>query len=164
MSNSLNILVTGSSGFIGRAISTKLLSLGYAVVAPLRQPYLSTKAQDIYFERAKLCVVGPINSNTSWLSALTNVSTVVHCAALAHDKSSYGKASLAKYREVNVSGTIQLAMQSANAGVKRFIFLSTIGVNGNLSSVPFSETTDTNPHNDYALSKLEAERDRKSVV
>ncbi|GLP98285.1 UDP-glucose 4-epimerase [Methylophaga thalassica] len=87
------------------------------------------------------------------------VSHVVHCAAHVHVFQGDADSSVDSFCEVNSLGTINLARQAARAGVERFIFISTIGVNGNVSNdKPFSETDEPNPHNAYAQSKWEAEK------
>lgn len=91
-------------------------------------------------------------------AALRDQDVVVHCAARVHVMKDKSGDPLAAFRAVNVAGTLELARQAARAGVKRFVFLSTIGVNGHLTaSVPFTSLDQARPHSPYSISKHEAE-------
>ncbi len=103
-------------------------------------------------------VVGEIGLETHWGLALTGIDVVVHLAARAHvTKESYSNP-LAEFRSINTDGTLALARQAAEAGVKRFVFISSIGVNGNHNTRPFTEQDPPQPAEPYAISKLEAEQ------
>jgi nucleoside-diphosphate-sugar epimerase len=97
---------------------------------------------------------------TNWLAALQGVDTLVHCAARAHVLHDRAIDPLAEYRRVNVAGTLRLAEQAAAMGVQRFVYMSSIGVNGVLSPPDkvFTEADKPTPHNAYTLSKWEAEQ------
>jgi nucleoside-diphosphate-sugar epimerase len=151
-------LVSGSTGFLGRAISQKLLQIGQPVVSAVRKlPTLNVQFMDASDVTPNWKVVGSIDSETNWQSALDGVQTVVHCAARVHVSQEHAEVALKAYREVNVAGTLRLAKQASASGVKRFVFISSIGVNGNQSSQPFTESDLPRPHDAYATSKLEAE-------
>lgn len=157
MSESLT-LISGSTGFVGRALSQRLLQLGKPVVSAVRQlPTCGMQGMGGSGLVPNWQVVGSIDSQTNWLSALHGVQTVVHCAARAHVMQEHAADPLSAYREVNVAGTLRLAKQAAAVGVQRFVFISSIGVNGCQSSHPFTETDTPRPHDAYAISKLEAE-------
>ncbi|EOX1305299.1 NAD-dependent epimerase/dehydratase family protein [Vibrio cholerae] len=98
-----------------------------------------------------------MNASTDYRLALNNTNIVIHCAARAHVASHATVDSLAQFRAVNTEGTLNLAQQAAEAGVKRFIFLSTIGVHGISNTKPFLINDTPAPVEDYAVSKLEAE-------
>jgi nucleoside-diphosphate-sugar epimerase len=148
-------LLTGSTGFIGRHIAQGLSANGASGVMTVRTtPENSASA----YSGFRWHVVSDINSQTDWQPALHGVQTVVHCAARAHVMREHAADVLAAYREVNVAGTLRLAQQAAATGVKRFVFLSSIGVNGNQTDVPFDEAATPHPHDAYAVSKLEAEQ------
>ncbi|MGS0742063.1 NAD-dependent epimerase/dehydratase family protein [Glaciimonas sp. GG7] len=153
------ILITGSNGFVGCSLLNHLLDLNYGEVRA------STRRPDAAFrEDAKIYLVGDIGSQASWKDAVSGVECLVHTAALAHITNSKAIKPLAEFRRVNVDGALNLAHQAADAGVKRFIFISSIGVNGaETFSNPFSELSFPQPHADYALSKLEAEEGLKSI-
>jgi nucleoside-diphosphate-sugar epimerase len=148
------VLVTGADGFVGRSVLAKISS-HYYVKASVRRQTDSLVIADQIFE------VGEISGSNSWSSAICNVNTVIHLAAVAH-KSSVNQDYI---NEVNVNGTINLAKQAVDAGVKRFIFISTIGVLGNAtSSVPFNENSPSNPHSSYAESKFQAEMELLKIA
>lgn len=149
------VLVTGASGFVGGAVAQALLAAGQLVVAAVRQ-----KPSQAPLQHANLqCrAVGGIDNNTQWQPLLQGVNIVVHCAAHAHMMNEHTTDALAAYRQVNVAGTLRLAQQAAAAGVQRFVFISSIGVNGNHSAKPFTEACTPQPHDAYSLSKLEAEQ------
>jgi len=83
---------------------------------------------------------------------------VIHAAARAHIMKEDLADPVVEYRQVNVDGTVNLARQAAEAGVRRFIFISSIGVNGNINIKPFTEDDTPKPADPYAQSKLEAEQ------
>jgi nucleoside-diphosphate-sugar epimerase len=148
------VLVTGGLGFVGKAVVTGALVQGYAVRASTRQRVASPTSRIEYIH------VGDLGHATDWTSALEGVSTVVHCAARAHVLHDTEVDPTSAFRNANMHGSLSLARQAAAAGVKRFVFLSSIGVNG-MQTVPgcaFSEADQPEPHNAYALSKWEAEQ------
>ena len=104
--------------------------------------------------------VGDLGPTTDWLGALQGLDAVVHCAGRAHVMTDTATEPLTAFRTVNMDGTLNLARQAVDAGVKRFVFISSIGVNGAQTALgrSFSETNKPNPHNAYALSKWEAEQ------
>lgn len=144
------ILLTGSTGFVGSYLLVRLQKLpDYRVVSAVRSAFPSA-SHDVVS-------VGDIDGTTDYSSSLTGVSVVVHAAARAHVMRDEVAGSLAEFRKVNVEGTLNLARQAAVAGVKRFVFISSIGVHGLNSDNPFKETDTEAPHDAYAISKYEAE-------
>jgi nucleoside-diphosphate-sugar epimerase len=109
---------------------------------------------------AKYLCFGNLTLQTQWLDKLVDVHILVHLAARVHVMHDIETDPLIAFRAVNVEGTLNLARQAAAAGIKRFVFISSIGVNGFQSAVdkPFSESDQPKPHNAYALSKWEAEQ------
>jgi nucleoside-diphosphate-sugar epimerase len=103
-------------------------------------------------------VVGDIDNETDWSMVVKNQHLVIHTAARAHIKRGESWGPLSEYRRVNVDGTLNLARQAAAAGVHRFIFISSVGVNGGISASPFTESDTPNPVEPYTQSKLEAEK------
>lgn len=145
--------MTGGSGFLGRAILESLSGV-QTMRAAIRQPNLSTNM---------LCGVEIVEATLSpeqdWLIALSGISTIIHCAARAHVMKETSLDPLAEFRRVNVAGTLNLALQASRSGVRRFIFISSIKVNGEYTDIsrPFSSVETNFPVGPYAVSKYEAE-------
>lgn len=146
------ILVTGATGFIGTHLCPRLSDAGFEVVGAVRRTG-STRTGGITFIN-----VGEIGPDTDWSAALQKVSVVVHLAAHCHHSGESTEDASRCSGMVNLHGTMQLAEQAAQAGVKRLVFLSTVKVNGEMSgSNPFSEEDAPNPVGPYALSKWQGE-------
>ncbi|MCR1828854.1 NAD-dependent epimerase/dehydratase family protein [Pseudomonas oleovorans] len=151
------VMLTGSTGFVGSVLLAELKKLPeFHVVSAVRSA-VSPASDDVV-------VVGNIDGTTDYLSALNGVAVVVHAAARAHVMRDEVADTLAEFRKVNVDGTLNLARQAAAAGVKRFIFISSIGVHGLNSSRPFTETDSEAPHDPYAVSKYEAEQGLRKLA
>lgn len=149
----MKILVTGASGFVGNFVCTELSRLNHNVVRTYRAQ------QDIPFGM-KSVFINSLENDVNWSNALEAVDIVIHLAARVHVMHEFVIDPLAEFRKVNVKGTLLLAIQSAKAGIKRFIFISSVKVNGELTSLgkPFTENDPVNPQDAYALSKFEAEQ------
>ena len=157
MSNNrqIKLLLTGSTGFLGRALSGYLVNDSkYKIVLALRHE-LSKSIVD-----CESIVVGDIEAATDWKQALTSVDVVIHTAARAHIMNDTVADPLAEFRKVNTAGTLKLARQAAEAGIKRFVFISTVKVNGEMTLLnhPFSPEDSFIPNDPYSLSKYEAEQ------
>ncbi|KFJ93089.1 hypothetical protein JF55_02880 [Pseudomonas sp. 1-7] len=151
------VLLTGSTGFVGSVLLAELKKLPeFHVVSAVRSA-VSPASDDVV-------VVGNIDGTTDYLSALNGVDVLVHAAARAHVMRDEVADTLAEFRKVNVDGTLNLARQAAAAGVKRFVFISSIGVHGLNSSRPFTETDSEAPHDAYAISKYEAEQGLRKLA
>jgi UDP-glucose 4-epimerase len=149
------ILVTGATGFIGDRLVRRL-----AADSSFNGVVTATRRNIEVLPKGVLQVhVSDLSPNTNWSTALHGVEAVVHCAARAHVMKGEAKDPLQTYREVNVSGTLNLARQAARAGVSRFVFLSSIKVNGEATQPgkPFTADDKPAPLEPYGLSKLEAE-------
>lgn len=148
------VLVTGANGFVGSAVMKGLVSLSsIEPIAAVRSVKLG--ANETYGFQA----VGDISATTDWSEALVDVDVVIHTAARAHVMRDEVDDPLAEYRKVNVDGTISLARQAAETGVRRFIFISSIKVNGEETPLdkPFTADGPESPEDVYGISKMEAE-------
>lgn len=144
----MRILVTGADGFVGRGLCDLLQREGCEVVRVVR-------TQRDHGSVA----VGDIAAVRDWSACLRGVSAIVHVAARAHVLRETSAQPLEDFRKTNVVATVRLAEAAAAEGVRRFVFLSSIGVNGSESGArAFSETDVPLPSDDYAISKWEAEQ------
>lgn len=141
----MRCLVTGASGFIGRALAPYLRTQGYAV---------STWPRDATVFDFNIDNIAP--APAAWIERLNNIDAVVHLAGFAHQRSS--AAERERYFRVNRDGTLRLAAAARAAGVKRFIFLSSAKVFGEGGDVIYSDKTIPNPSDAYAQSKWQAEQ------
>jgi nucleoside-diphosphate-sugar epimerase len=149
------ILVTGASGFIGRALCAALAARGQPARRALRSPQAGP---------GEAVVLGDIGPDTDWRHALQGASCVVHLAARVHFVRETAPDPHAEYRRVNAAATQRLAQQAAQAGVRRLVFLSSVKVHGEASADrPFVETDPPRPADPYALSKWEAEQGLREV-
>lgn len=147
--NPVPTLITGANGFVGSSLCKHLLDLGYPVTGLVRQAPKHAYEQQ-----------GPYLINTSdWQPWLQDKQIVIHCAARVHVMHDTAQDPYQAFRAVNVDGTLALARQAAAAGVKRFVLISSIKVNGETTAPgqPFTETVVTPPTDPYGLSKYEAE-------
>lgn len=142
------VLVTGAGGFVGRALCQALAHEGMTVVPVVRDQPVSDQI-----------ALGDIGPETDWTRALEGCQVVVHLAARVHRLYDSADGALALYRQTNVQATEALARAAANAGVKRFIFVSSVKVNGeSTAGVPFTEDDPPRPQDPYGMSKWEAEQ------
>lgn len=148
-----NVLLTGASGFVGGAILQHLCQQGHVVTAAVRS---SSKkivgAQTVVF-------VDSLDGKTNWRECLEHIQVVVHSAARVHVMTERDSDPLGAFRKVNVEGTLNLARQAASAGVKRFVFISSVKVNGEhtLEGEVFTADDAPAPVDPYGISKREAE-------
>lgn len=153
------ILVTGASGFVGSRLMERLANQpGVLVLGAVRQSEPTLQAG--------LVAVGNIDGNTDWSKTLLGQQVVVHTAARAHIMDDMAADRLAEFRTVNAAATHNLARQAAEAGVKRFVFVSSIKVNGEHTptGVSFTEQDKPSPEDPYGISKLEAEQSLQQVA
>lgn len=144
------VLVTGASGFVGRELIAKLLAQGAHPVAGVRRD------SDVAVEQRLLPSLGEGGTFPS----LVDIDAIVHCAARVHVMEETDADPLAAFRRANVDGTLALARKAARDGVKRFVFISSIKVNGEstLSGSPFRGSDAPMPQDPYGISKWEAEQ------
>jgi nucleoside-diphosphate-sugar epimerase len=150
----LKVLITGATGFIGQALVVELMRKNFNISIAVRQK------TNLFPDKVKQFVVGGFENNTDFSASLAGVDCVVHLAGKAHvlDKAKTKVSVLGEFRKINTELTLNLAKQAVTAGVERFIFLSSIGVNGNQNNQPFLEIDTPNPQEPYAISKYEAEQ------
>lgn len=155
----MTVLVTGVSGLVGATLCAHLTERGLAVRAAVRNPGMVLAGM-------AGTPVGAIDGQTDWQSALLGARAVVHLAARVHVMHDPAADPQAAYRAVNVAGTLNLAWQAATAGVMRFVFVSSVKVNGELThpGQPFTELDVPNPQDAYAQSKHEAEVGLRAIA
>lgn len=146
------VLVTGANGFIGRALCKRLVEDRWSVTAAIRQP--ETTEID---HRIRLVKVRGIDERTNWGRILEGIDIIVHLAARVHILSEHAIDPLDAFRRVNVKGTVKLAQKASGAGVRRFIYLSSVKVNGEGNKKAYNEENAPQPEDPYGISKMEGE-------
>lgn len=150
---SAKVLVTGANGFIGRRVCIELIKQGFRVRAAVRE---SSRAATLPGEAV---ITGPIGPETDWTSAVVGVDTIVHLAARVHVMKEAAADPLAEFRAVNVLGTRGLARAASEHRVRRFVYVSSIKVNGEATEhSSFTENDQPRPQDPYGISKWEAEQ------
>jgi len=146
------ILVTGGSGYVGSALAKRLVSDGQRVRLPLRGTASPIPG-------AEYTTIEGIDARQDWQAALGGVEVVIHAAARVHVMEDTAADPLAAFRAINVGGTLALARQAAAAGVRRFVFVSSIKVNGEgtVAGRPYRASDVPAPLDPYGVSKNEAE-------
>lgn len=150
----MKALVTGAAGFVGTALCARLIAAGYGVVPAVRR--MSCLPHEV--------VVGNLDALTDWRIALTGCNAVIHLAARVHVMGNTAQNEMEQYRATNTDATLNLARQAANAGVKRFVYISSIKVNGEGRGAPYRETDVPAPEDAYAISKWEAEKGLRQIA
>ncbi|MGH8601222.1 MAG: UDP-glucose 4-epimerase family protein [Gammaproteobacteria bacterium] len=157
----MRVLLTGASGFVGRALLERMSAMGsFELIAALRRPVTDLP------EAAVGVHVAGLEDDSGWQAALDGVETVIHTAARVHVMNDKVSDPLAEFRKVNVEGTLSLARQAAAVGVRRFIFTSSIKVNGEgtLLGKPYFADNEAAPGDPYGISKLEAEQGLRALA
>ncbi|UUQ66749.1 SDR family oxidoreductase [Pseudomonas fuscovaginae UPB0736] len=156
----LTVFLTGGTGFVGGAILRYLsLSADYKVIAGVRK-YSSRIPESV------IQIVGKQNSLLFTEPDLSGVDVMIHAAARVHIMNGEGPEALEEFRKVNTAGTLALAREAAEAGVKRFVFISSIKVNGEgtLPGSPYHADDAPAPQGAYGVSKLEAEQGLQAIA
>ncbi|ADE13107.1 UDP-glucose 4-epimerase family protein [Sideroxydans lithotrophicus] len=149
----MRFLVVGANGFVGRPLCKELARRGEPCRAAVR-------SANPPIENVEFVKTGVIDGQTNWSDALLGIDVVIHLAARAHVMHENSDDPISEYRRVNLYGTINLAEQAALAGVKRFVYVSSVKVNGEGTKIDykFTETNQINPQDPYGVSKSEAEQ------
>lgn len=153
-------LITGATGFVGNGLLHHLIERGFLAVAAVRVRPKNWSIKCPLFE------IGEIGPETDWSAALFGINSVIHTAARVHVMNDLSINPLVEFRKVNVDGTLNLARQAAQTGVKHFIFLSSIKVNGESTQKgqPFSDSDMPSPEDPYGISKYEAEEGLRLIA
>lgn len=150
----MKVLVTGATGFIGHVLCKHLLQHGWSVRAASRSGSSATTIP----AGAEAVRIASVDAETDWTEALGGVDAVVHLAARVHVMHESSSDPLGSFRTVNTEGTRRLAAMAAEAGVRRFVYLSSIKVNGGQTAdSPFTEADVPRPDEAYGMSKWLAE-------
>ena len=159
----MKILLTGSSGFVGAALAKSIATTSFSLVAPTRSGSVANNNSQI---AGLVGTIDEINAATDWFRFLEGVETIVHCAAVSEVAKNTDAKQLHDFRSVNTDGTLNLARQAALSGVKRFVFLSSIKVNGGSTGLgaPFMCDDSPLPVDAYGLSKLDAETGLQEIA
>ncbi len=157
----MKILLTGASGFIGRRLCERYLLEGHTVLAPVRRAYTLAAHQNLLtYPLDDIC------HSVNWREMLQGVDAVIHLAAAVHHKGAGDTGLLDLYRAVNLHASKDLAEAAVEAGVKRFVYVSTAKVNGE-ETVPnraFTELDAPAPVGAYSVSKWEAEQALRAIT
>ncbi|MGB5620195.1 MAG: SDR family oxidoreductase [Desulfobacterales bacterium] len=153
------VLVTGANGFIGSVLCNRLVAEKWNVSGTVRSAEKYSLVQGV-----KSVIIGDVSAATDWGADLQGIDTVLHLAARVHVMKDSSVEPLQAYREVNVQGTERLARQAADAGVNRFIFLSTVKVNGEENRKAYTESDRPSPMDSYGISKMEAELKLRKIA
>ncbi|MDY6793346.1 MAG: SDR family oxidoreductase [Thermodesulfobacteriota bacterium] len=160
MSGIKKILVTGAGGFIGRALCTRMSAEGWHVRGTVR----SEKDINRLPEGIEAVSIGSIDADTRWDDALRDIDTVVHLAARVHVMDDTAVNRLEAFRKMNVVATKHFAQSASSAGVRRFIFMSSIKVNGEGRETAYTEDDEEAPEDPYGVSKWEAEQQLRKIA
>ncbi|MFM5164195.1 UDP-glucose 4-epimerase family protein [Aeromonas rivipollensis] len=153
------ILLTGATGFVGNAVFTQLMQQGFSVRTYGRRAPVKSIAHTRH-------VTGDIGGVENYAAALQDIDVVIHCAAQAHMMNSSANNCAGMYNDTNVDGSINLARQAIAAGVSRFIFISSVKVNGEstTNTQAFNHASLPAPEDDYGRSKQSAEDGLRILV
>ncbi|MNF50270.1 UDP-glucose 4-epimerase [compost metagenome] len=157
----MRVLLTGATGFVGRGLLERMSALvNLELIAAVRKPVSG------FPENVTSHVIAGLEADTDWRKVLDGAEVVIHSAARVHVMHEQTSDPLAEFRKVNVDGTLSLARQAAAAGVRRFVFISSIKVNGEGTpvNVPYLADAQPAPADPYGISKMEAEKGLRALA
>lgn len=159
----MRILITGGSGFIGRSLFPLLIKQKHIVSCAVWKKDSITYDQSCLFDR--VCYFETLNAETDFGEALENIDVVIHMAARVHILTKFDYETHEEFLDINFHGTRNLAEQAAQKGVKRFVFISSIGVNGKSTDdlTAYKEEDVEKPYNSYTVSKFQAEQALRKI-
>lgn len=152
------VLVTGANGFVGHTLCKELSMRHFSVLSTVR-----SKMANVPYSTVLIDAIGP---ESNWFTALKEVRVVIHLAARVHVMHDTAIDPLEDFRKINVKGTLNLARQAAIAGVQRFVFISSVKVNGEQTKPghAFTEADNPAPQDSYGISKMEAEQGLRKIA
>jgi nucleoside-diphosphate-sugar epimerase len=155
----MQILITGANGFVGSALCAEAVSRGLDVRG------ITRVSSDLPIGVENIAV-GCIDGNTDWQDMLAGYDVVVHLAARVHVMQEVSVNPLAEFRRINVEGALNLARNAVAAGVERFVYVSSVKVNGEVTQIeyPFTAEDEPTPRDSYAISKMEAEQGLREIA
>lgn len=157
----MRVLLTGATGFVGQGLLERMSGLvNLELIATVRRPVSGLS------ENVTSHVIAGLEADTDWQQVLDGADVVIHSAARVHVMHEHTPDPLAEFRKVNVEGTLSLARQAAAAGVRRFIFISSVKVNGESTTVggPYIADAQPAPADPYGISKMEAEQGLRALA
>lgn len=157
----MKLLLTGATGFVGHAVLQQLCASPHYHIAAVARQKASAQAANLDW-----VPVGNLSAQTHWTAALAGVQVVLHLAGRAHVMHEHASDPLAAFRSTNTAATLHLARQAAQAGVRRFVFVSSVKVHGERTTAgrPFDESMAPAPEDAYAISKHEAEQGLRQLA
>lgn len=159
------MLVTGSNGFVGKYVCRKLIGSGFTPIAGVRDLVVWPELQQAVPGLTEVSLLGDLGANPDLRNSFSGVSVVVHLAARVHVMRESARDPLQEFRKANVDGTKSIALAAAAAGVRRFVFVSTVKVHGeSTSGDPFDDGAPPKPQDPYAISKWEAEEALRDIA
>ena len=157
----MTVLVTGAQGFVGSVLCSSLARAGFSV-----RPLIRNEQHSMLLANLLPPAVVDLEAKTDWSIALKGITEVIHLAGRTHVMHGRSKDQLAAYRRINVVGTLNLARQAVKAGVRRFVFVSSIKVNGETTQpdMPFTADDIPSPLGPYGVTKHEAEQGLQEIA
>jgi UDP-glucose 4-epimerase len=153
----MNVLITGANGFVGKVLCQTLIKTAHQLTTLSRSTATSNTKNHL--------VLTSFDCNTDFSQALKEIDIVIHLAGRAHVLNDKSANPYQAYAEINIEATKNLALQAANSGVKRFVFISSAKVNGEATNtVPFNELNTPSPEDDYGKTKYEAEKELRLIA